>query len=188
MNIKSFLLLIILSAYTHVQSEVTVTPRIYYPEEKLQGPPLEAKIVHLNTFTSILQEAQRTFYELGEKSRLILKEDVFESINVDMFKYCIIQKDSISYEKDEQSYYLPECIILFDIPDISSFPSEFYYIVKIKNHLELGHCKTREGINRYLSTECNVPVEDPVNIEKVEETIDYLEGFIAYEAEQSGRE
>lgn len=169
---------------SYAQNSVIVTPRIYYREEKLLGNPIETKIINLENFNYIVQNARQQTYKIEKKTRLVLKDGDFESVYVDMFKYCTVRRDGITYDSDEGSFYLPEALILFDNSDYAPFPSEFYYIAKINDRLELGFCKGGEGVKWHELPSRRTTVEDSATIEKAEETIDYFKDFVAYEVEQ----
>lgn len=188
MYIRLFISLIASFISVCAQSQTIATPRIYYHKEELLGKSVETKAINLGTFNSILQNAEQRSYRIGEKSRLILKDGDFDSVMVEMFKYCTVRKDDIMYDSDKGSFYLPEAVILFDVNDYSPFPSEFYFIAKVGNQLDLCRCNGGEDIEWYRLPEHCSPVDDPVIMEKMEETMDYLEGFMAYKAEQKIKE
>lgn len=188
MYIRLFLILIILFTTTLSQAQKAANPRIYYHSEKLLGKPIETKVINLKVFDSIIRDALKETYKIGEKSRLILKDGEFDSVYVDMFKYCTVRKDGITYDADEGSFYLPEAIILFDVSDYTPFPSDFYFIAKINDQLELCRGSGGKDVQWYQLPDSYTVVDDPVIIEKVEETIDYFEGFVAYELERQKEE
>ncbi len=169
---------------TYVQGQVVATPRIYYHEEKLHGNSIETKFININAFDYILREAPSEVYKSTEKNKMILIDGEFDFVPVDMFKYCVIRRDGITYKADEGSFYLPEAIVLLDVSDYLPFPSEFYFVAKIDNQLELCLCSGGEGVKWNELPDRIQTVNDPEIIKKAEETIDDLKDRIAYDLEQ----
>lgn len=185
---RLFLLLIGICMNMHVRNQVIAAPRIYYHEEKLQGDPIATKVINFETFDYILQHALRDVYTIEEVQRLVLIDGEFESVAIDMFKYCTVRKDGITYNAGTKSFYLPEAIILYDISDRSPFPSTFYFVAKIKDQLELCFCDNRENLKWDELPDSYTTTVDPVLIKKAEETINYLKDYVAYEVEQQTEE
>lgn len=167
-----------------MQSQVIATPRIYYYEEKLQGDPIETKYITLKAFDFIMQNAQSRQYRNKERNKMILVDGEFEFVDIDQFKYSIIRKDGLAYTADEGSFYLPEAIIFLDSSDYRPYPSEFYFIARIQNQLELCRCSGGEGVKWYQLADRYTTVTDSIIIEKASKTMEVLNDFIAYEIEQ----
>lgn len=172
-----------------VQSQIIAEPRIYYHEEKLQGKPVESEVITRQIFDFIVNESPSMKYRDMEKTRLVKKDGALESAYVPMFRYATIRKDGIPYKSsDHGSFYLPGAIILHDINDVLPFPSEFYFIAHIGDHLELCRASGGDGIRWYQLADRYETVSDPAILKKVEETLKYLKDRVGYELEKKKEE
>lgn len=178
------LLLVVTGMSLNVRGQIIATPRIYYHEEKLQGNPIETAQINLEVFNYIIQNALSGNFVVPERSKMVLVNGEFDFVDIDQFKYATVRKDGISYTTDEGSFYLPEAVIFFDNSDYNPYPSEFYFVAKIKDQLELCHCSGGEGIKWYQLPDRYDGVADSSIIEKTNNTISVLRDFIEYEAEQ----
>jgi len=174
-----------------------VSPRIYYRETKLKGPPLETKIITLETFdyiqkyafyNTLMKDMLLDTYEMDKISKLVLEDGEFKSVYIDTFNRCTIRKDGISYEATEGNFYLPEAIIMYDAVDSGPFVLEYYFIAKVNNQLELCFCKKDADVKWHQSPDYCTATNDPATIKKVEDTLVLLKDRIAYDWEQWERE
>ena len=184
---KLYLLFILLTMNTYSQNTRIAKPRMYYHEEKLYGESLKSSLINLSDFDFLLSSKPFGSYQTTETTQVIRTPQGLESVPVNLFRYCTLQKDGLTYDSEKGSFYLPEAIFMFDVNDSFPFPSDFYFVAKIGDQLELCRCKGNMGRNWYeLADQCQ-PVEDAMTLEKAENTFEYLKDYIEFELKEDER-
>src|SRR5690606_10592414 len=97
------------------------------------------------------------------------------------FKKVQLRRDNQHYYQSEKgSFYIPSGILFFDRSDYN-FPSEFYFIAKIGDQLEVRKCKGGKDIAWYQIPDLHQPINDPKIIKKIENTFSELERLVTQE-------
>lgn len=142
--------------------------RIYYHEEKLSGQAFENDVINLQLFNFIFSNTNTNKFEIKPVSNSsffgLLKS------KKETFKTVIILRDGINYNTAEGNFYLPKAIIFYDNDDYN-FPSEFYFIAKLGEKIEIRKCNGGKNVKWYQIPELHKEVEDPKIISKIESTI-----------------
>ncbi len=90
-----------------------------------------------------------------------------------IFKYAQLSRDGIPYSTTEGSFYLPTAIIFYDVDD-ANFPSEFYFIAKIGQQLELRQCDAGLGVKWFQIPDLHHAVTDSKVIQKIGDSFTQL--------------
>lgn len=142
--------------------------RIYYHEEKLSGKSFENDVINLQLFDFIFNSTNTNKFEIkpiSSSSFFGLLKSTKES-----FKTVMISRDGINYNTTEGSFYLPKAIIFYDNDDYS-FPSEFYFIAKLEDKIEIRKCKGGKNVKWFQIPELHKEIADSKIISKIENTI-----------------
>lgn len=168
----------------NIENRIIATPRVYYHEQKLQGNSIETDAINLRVFDYIINNSLSEAYVTQPTTKVVKTEKGLESVSVELFKYCTIRKDGIHYDGKDGSFYLPEAIIMFEMNDSLPFPSEFYFIAKINNQLELSHCRGGREVKWYQLADTLSSVVEQEIMNKAEKTISYLKDYIEFEIKE----
>lgn len=143
-------------------------PRIYYKEEKLSGQPIENNFITVELFDFIFNNTNTDKFELqdGISSSFF----GFVKSRIENFKIVRLSRDGIHYKASEGNFYLPTAIIFCDLED-AAFPSEFYFIAKIENQIELRQCNAGKDIKWFQIPKLHKSVDDPKILIKVENSL-----------------
>lgn len=142
--------------------------RIYYHEEKLSGQNFENEIINPKIFDFIFNNTNTNKFEIksvSSSSFLGLLKSTKET-----FKTALISRDGINYKTTEGSFYLPKAIIFYDNDDFI-FPSEFYFIAKLGDKVEIRKCNGGKDVEWYQIPDLHKEVTDSKTISKIENTI-----------------
>ncbi|TAJ05048.1 hypothetical protein DMA11_23660 [Marinilabiliaceae bacterium JC017] len=145
--------------------------RIYYTEEKLSGEPIESDFINIELFDFIFNNTDRNNFEFQST-----KNSFFSGLiktEPKAFKKVQLTRDGIYYKAKGKSFFLPSSIIFYDVFDYN-FPTEFYFIAKIGNSLELRKCNGGQGIEWFQIPELHEPANDLKIWERVEKTLSEL--------------
>jgi len=142
--------------------------RIYYHEEKLSGQSFENEIINPQLFDFIFSNTNTNKFEIKSVSSSsffgLLKS------TKETFKTVLISRDGINYKTTEGSFYLPKAIIFYDKDDFS-FPSEFYFISKLGDKIELRKCNGGKDVKWFQIPDLHKEVTDSKIVSKIENTI-----------------
>lgn len=134
-------------------------PRVYYKEEKIIGQAISNAIVNLDNFNYVLENK-------GELNSF----DLTQKANTSLFKYIRIWDDGMNYNTADGNYYLPKSIIFYDVKDYN-FPSEFYFISKIKSELEIRKANGGKEVKWFQIPDLQAEVKDHEIIKKIENSL-----------------
>lgn len=143
-------------------------PRIYYKEEKIAGHAIDSEFINLALFDYVFDNTDSRIFNYSELSSSYLVN--MPSGNNLTFKKIELRKDDIYYNSAKGKLYLPNAIIFYDEKDFN-FPSEFYFIAKVGNEIELRKCKGGKGVEWFHIPELHEAVDDPRIILKTENTL-----------------
>ncbi len=152
--------------------------RIYYKEETLIGTPLVNETINAERFDSILKRARQAgqySFELQHTKKCSLLN--FFRTPKQPFKYVTLRNDNLYYEAKEGKFFLPSAIIFYDVNN-ANFPSEFYFIAKVANQLELRKGCGGEDVKWYQMPELHYAVDDLSILSKVEQSFIELERLV----------
>ena len=152
-------------------------PRIYYKLQKLAGLPLKSDVIDLKTFDELFEQADQRLFEFSPPQATGFFQKLFGN-HSPVFKFVQLSQDGISYNASEGNFYLPSALIFYDIND-ANFPSEFYFIAKLGQQLELRQCLAGEGIKWYQIADLHQAVNDPKIIKKIENSLLELKKNVA---------
>ncbi|WP_299250581.1 hypothetical protein [uncultured Cytophaga sp.] len=142
--------------------------RLFYKEIKLSGTPIETKFINVQFFNHIFYLTNvnsRELHDFNPSTADILK------LAPPLFKNVQLIRDFFRYHNEEHgSFFLPSAIVFYDVLDYN-FPTEFFFIVKVVNEVELRSCQAGEGVEWFQIPELHKAVTDPEIILKVENTI-----------------
>lgn len=150
-------------------------PRIYYKEEKIAGQAIDTEFISLALFDYVFNNTDSRIFNYSELSNSYLVN--MPSGNNLTFKKIELRKDGIYYNSAKGKLYLPSAIIFYDEKDFN-FPSEFYFIAKVGNEIELRKCKGGKDIEWFHIPELHEAVDDPEVISKIENTLRELKIFV----------
>lgn len=150
-------------------------PRIYYKEEKIAGQAIENKFINLALFDYMFDNTDSRIFNYSELSNSYLVN--FQGAGNQKFKKIELRKDGIYYNSAKGKLYLPKAIIFYDEKDFN-FPSEFYFIAKVGNEIELRKCKGGNDVEWFHIPELHEAVDDPGIILKTENTLRKLKIFV----------
>lgn len=142
--------------------------RIYYHEEKLSGQNFENDVINPQLFDFIFNNTNNNKFEIKSVSSSsffgLLKS------TKETFKTVLISRDGINYKTTEGSFYLPKAIIFYDNDDFS-FPSEFYFIAKLGDKIEIRKCNGGKDVKWFQIPDLHQEITDTKIISKIENTI-----------------
>ncbi|MEJ8597573.1 hypothetical protein JSO62_02525 [Riemerella anatipestifer] len=142
--------------------------RVYYHEEKLSGRSFENEIINIQLFDFIFSNTNTCKFEIKSVSSSsffgLLKS------TKETFKTVLISRDGINYKTTEGSFYLPKAIIFYDNDDFS-FPSEFYFIAKLRDEIEIRKCNGGKDVKWFQIPDLHKEVSDSKVVKKIENTI-----------------
>ena len=142
--------------------------RIYYHEEKLRGQSFENEIINPQLFDFIFSNTNTNKFEIKSVSSSsffgLLKS------TKETFKTVLISRDGINYKTTEGSFYLPKAIIFYDNDDFS-FTSEFYFIAKLGDKIEVRKCNGGKDVKWFQIPDLHKEVTDSKIVSKIENTI-----------------
>lgn len=142
--------------------------RIYYKEEKLTGKAIDHKVINVDLFDYIFNSTNTNKFQIETNSKLQLLKVL--KVNKEVFKYVKITRDGINYNTDEGNFYLPNSIIFYDEED-AVFPSEFYFISKIGDEIELRKCVGGKDIKWFQIPVLHTSVIDKKIILKIKNSL-----------------
>lgn len=142
--------------------------RIYYHEEKLAGKEFENDVINLQLFDFIFNNTNADKLEIKPVSSSSFF-GLFKSTK-ETFKTVIISRDGINYNATEGNFYLPKAIIFYDNEDYN-FPSEFYFISKLGDKIELRKCNGGKDVKWFQIPDLHKEVTDRRIVSKIENTI-----------------
>lgn len=142
--------------------------RIYYHEEKLCGQAFENSAINLQLFDFIFDNTNTNKFEI----KTVLNASFFGLLKStkETFKFVQISRDGIYYNTTEGSFYLPKAIIFYDYNDYN-FPSEFYFIAKLRDSVEIRKCNGGKDVKWFQIPDLHKEVTDSKTISKIENTI-----------------
>ena len=142
--------------------------RIYYHEEKLTGKAVENDVINLQLFDFIFNNTNTNKFEI----KPILSSSFFGLLKStkETFKTVRISRDGINYNTEEGNFYLPKAIIFYDNDDYN-FPSEFYFISKLGDKIELRKCNGGKDVKWFQIPDLHREVTDSKIVSKIENTI-----------------
>lgn len=143
-------------------------PRIYYKEEKIAGQAIENEFINLALFDYLFDNTDSRIFNYSELSNSYLVN--LQGVNNQTFKKNELRKDGIYYNSSRGKLYLPSSIIFYDEKDFN-FPSEFYFIAKVGNEIELRKCNGGKDVEWFHIPELHEAVDDPGIISKIENTL-----------------
>lgn len=141
--------------------------RIYYKEKKIYGKSFENNIINSRTFDYLKDNTDATNFEILPQRSSFLGIFTKEK---PVFRLAQISRDDINYPSNEGNFYLPDAIIFYDEKDYV-FPTEFYFIAKIDNRVELRKCNAGKDIQWFEIPELHIEITDSKIITKIENTI-----------------
>lgn len=139
--------------------------RIYYDKKKLYGKPFKSATLNINSFKYIFENT------IIEKN--FPKKIEFTNSKKEIFKTLLLYTDDIEYDSSKRKVYIPNSIIFYDYEDYN-FPTEFYFIVRIENQIEIRKCNGGEDIKWFHIPDMHKPVYDLRIITKIEATFSEL--------------
>ncbi len=142
--------------------------RIYYHEEKLSGQSFENEIINPQLFDFIFSNTNTNKFEI----KTVSSSSFFGLLKStkETFKTVLISRDGINYKTTEGSFYLPKAIIFYDNDDFS-FPSEFYFIAKLGDKIEVRKCNGGKDVKWFQIPDLHKEVTDSKIVSKIENTI-----------------
>lgn len=154
--------------------------RIYYREEKLSGQAIRSEVISIQQFDAILDSTDLVDINFQDYMPSSLFGRLFGQ-KKRIFKKVQLRRDNLHYYDSEKgAFYLPNAILFFDRFDYN-FPSEFYFISKIGNQLELRRCTGGSDIGWYQIPGLHQPIANPKVIKKIENTFTELERLLSQE-------
>lgn len=150
--------------------------RIYYNEKKLSGQSFVSATINIDSFRYIFEN---TDVPKNFAKRVSIKEIVKSSfwgllkLKKETFKKALLYTDNFAYKTKEHTTFIPNSIILYDNEDYN-FPSEFYFIVRIENQIELRKCNGGANVKWYDIPKLHKPITDSKVITKIENTFEEL--------------
>jgi len=142
--------------------------RIYYHEEKLAGKAFENDVINLQFFDFIFNNTTTNKFEI----KPISSSSFFGLLKstTATFKTVRISRDGINYNTTEGNFYLPKAIIFYDNDDYN-FPSEFYFISKLGDKIELRKCNGGKDVKWFQIPDLHKEVTDSKIVSKIKSTI-----------------
>lgn len=141
--------------------------RIYYHKNELKDKAFESEHIDINHFNRIMEDAAGVTFELEMPST---KFSFFQKSKIKTFRYVYVSPDDIEYNSSEGNFYLPSALIFTDKDDYP-FPTEFYFLAKLGNQLELRVCHGGEDVVWHQIPDLHQSVSDAKSIEKIENTL-----------------
>lgn len=142
--------------------------RIYYHEEKLSGKKYENDVINPKVFDFIFNNTNTNKFEITS----VLNYSFFNLLKStkETFKIVQISRDGINYNPTEGNFYLPKAIIFYDNDDYN-FPTEFFFISKLGDEIELRKCNGGKEVKWFQIPDLHKEVTDSKIISKIENTI-----------------
>ncbi|MFV0345923.1 MAG: hypothetical protein ACK5IQ_06705 [Bacteroidales bacterium] len=165
--------------------------RIYCREEKLCGQAFEDYYINTDLFDFIFENSNINRFQLQDK-----KNTSFFGLiksKKKLFKNVHLLDDGIHYEAREGSFFLPPAIIFFDLDDYA-FPSEYYFIAKVGNEIELLKCNAGEHVKWFQTPELYKEVNDTEVVSKIANSLAEIKRLVEtvynkkHDAERKNRE
>ncbi|MFK7061043.1 hypothetical protein V3Q90_13055 [Flavobacterium oreochromis] len=149
--------------------------RIYYYQEKLSGNAFKNNIINSELFDYIFENTSYSNFEILPTS----KKSFFRFLKStkEIFKMIQISRDGIDYKANEGNFYLPKAIIFCDKNDYN-FPSEFYFIAKIGDKIEIRKCKGGKEVKWFQIPDLHGEVTEKKIILKLENSLLELKKII----------
>lgn len=142
--------------------------RIYYKEENLGGLPFKHPVINTAFFDFIFSNSNATHFEFTDTQSSFLY-GIFKR-NKPIFKNVFLSNDGIHYQASEGDFYLPVALIFCDLDDYP-FPTEYYFIAKINDEIELRKCNAGAGIKWFQTADKYKSVNDTAILAKIENTL-----------------
>ena len=147
--------------------------RIYYREEKLQGTPVEMHAINSKNFDFLMKcPKPQLSFELAPDEAGGYGE---------WFRHMLISNRARHYDAGQQGkFYLPEAIIFCDVKD-HIFPSQYHFIAKIGDRLEIRSSSGGEGVEWFQTPDMHRHVTESSIIVKMHNSIlsviDFLKDY-----------
>lgn len=141
--------------------------RIYYNKEELSGKSIDTSIINLDTFQYIKDNTDKTLIEIPPINHTFLRIKLKQTPT---FNYLYIRRDNFEYKTSEGTFFLPDALIFYDLDD-APFPSEFYFIARIKDKVELRKCIAGPGIEWFQIPDLHTDINEKAIITKIENTL-----------------
>ncbi len=149
--------------------------RIYYKEEKLGGQPIENNIVNVQLFDYIFDNTNFNEFEFQDLEKTYFFG--FLKSKKEIFKFVKFRRDGFHYKTSEGNFYLPNSLIFYDVKD-AVFPSEFYFIAKINDQIELRKCNGGEEVKWFQIPELHKTVNDLKVFSKIKRTLEEIKKLV----------
>ncbi|MCT4697561.1 DUF6630 family protein [Tenacibaculum haliotis] len=146
--------------------------RIYYDAKKLNGEPFESSILNIESFRYIFEN---TNIAKNYAKRIDITAPIESSFfgifkpQKEVFTKVLLFIDDIEYNSNKRNVYIPNSIILFDNEDYN-FPSEFYFIARIENQVEIRKCNGGNNVKWFNIPDLHQSINDQKIIDKIENT------------------
>ena len=133
--------------------------RIYYKEEKIAGEPIETPVINVKNFDYLMEcPKPQLSFELAPDGSGGYSE---------WFRYTLISNRARHYDAGgEGKFYLPKAMIFWDIDDFT-FPSQYYFIAKIGDELEIRSVKGGADVKWFQTVDLHKQVTDSSVIAKM---------------------
>ncbi|WP_324023673.1 hypothetical protein QSV08_12515 [Maribacter sp. BPC-D8] len=142
--------------------------RIYYHEERLSGHAFENEVINVKLFDLIFENTETNGYDIKPISTSSFFGLIKSKNNT--FKTVGVSRDGINYNTTEGNFYLPKALIFYDNND-NTFPSEFYFIAKIQDQIEIRKCSGGKTVKWFQIPDLHSEVKDAKIIQKIENTL-----------------
>jgi len=142
--------------------------RIYYHEAQIAGQAFESEFINIRMIDHILSNSDSRLFKYDELSKSSVVG--LQQTERETFRFVELRNDGIFYKSSRGELYLPSAILFYDIKDFN-FPSEFYFIPKIGNEVEIRKCNGGEDVEWLHFPELHEAVDDTAIIAKMENTL-----------------
>lgn len=143
--------------------------RIYYHQNQLAGNALNSQVIDLKKFDELFEQAEQNLFEFSAPEPVGFFKKFFGQSAKPQFKFVRLTRDGFPYNTSEGDFYLPVALIFYDVDD-ANFPSEFYFVAKIGEQLELRKCQAGKGVKWYQIPDLHEAVTDSSIIQKIEQS------------------
>lgn len=150
-------------------------PKIYYKEEKLSGESIDTKFINIALFDYIFNNTNVNKFELKVNPKLAILRTL--KIKKEVFKNVQLIREATHYNTDEGTFYLPRSIVFYDVKD-AVFPSEFYFISKIGEQIELRKCVGGEAVKWFQIPVLHTSVSDQKEVSKVKSSLAQIKKLV----------
>lgn len=158
--------------------------RVYYREEKIYGTPVSSDKINAEIIDYILDNCSTGSNNISEAIKLTDEQesflDVFRSKDKQKpFRFATVWNDGFYYEggSDLGKIYLPKSIIFYDVDDVS-FPSEYYFIAKVGNQVELRRCNAGKDVQWSDTLDMHVEESHPRVVARMEKSVSALKELV----------